>query len=166
MHFRSPSSSASALWTALNANVTSGMWTQTSNAIGIGEVDITPLDGTGLTLFQQTGLPAKWKGGVTGGDIIPAMSVILKLTTAFRGRANRGRLFLPWVVEGQQTAGVIDATEVTNQTTAWNTFMAAMASSGHHLCVASYKYALSNDVANLSIESYAGTQRRRQPRPT
>ena len=164
MHFRSPSSTASAVATAIDTNVTANMWRQTLTGYGVRELDVTPLDGTGLTNVLTTGLPAKWKGAGLGSEIVPQVCVLARLNTSFRGRSHRGRLYLPWVSEGSMTNGTYASADQTAQNTAWGTFLTNMSGTGHHLCVASYKYASSVDVTSVFCETLLATQRRRQPR--
>jgi hypothetical protein len=164
MHFHAPGKVAADVWTALNANVTANMWAQTQSTQHVHTVTITPLDGTSLTSVNATGDVAKWGGTKAADTIIPQVCAIVKLTTNFRGRSHRGRIYLPWVTEGAAVGGYLNTTDQGAMQTAWNTFLGAMITAGVKLCVASYKYASQSEVAIVLVESPLGTIRRRQPR--
>src|SRR5262249_41995151 len=123
------------------------------------------LDGSSATQSFTTGGPAKWKGTETGEEVIAQMAMLVKIQTALRGRSHRGRIYLPWVSEGSQTAGVIGPTIVAAAQTAWTAFIAAMNTADAEVGVASYKHASWQPCTVAAVESFGGTQRRRQPRP-
>jgi len=164
MHLRKSGSSALAVFNELDAKVTAAMWQYADQNTGVYEVDVTPLDGTSATAQYATGLPTKWKGGVVGGDTIPQVACIVKLGTATRGRSFRGRLYLPYVTEGKQANGVMDATTLAAMQTAFNTFFAALTTDGFEWVVASYKESVATAVTGVILESRTATQRRRQVR--
>jgi hypothetical protein len=145
----------------LDAHVTAAMWGFQDTPSKITEVNITPLDGTSVTYPFVPTPAAKWAGAHGSDDIVPQMSNLIKLVTNKRGRAYRGRLYLPWVCETLQSNGSLDATTVGTVTSAWVAFLAAMASSGPQMVVASYKNATADNVVALICEKYAATQRRR-----
>lgn len=164
LHFRKGGSSAAALYTSLDANVTAAMWGFQSSDSKVNRVDITPLDGTSLTVQNSTGTPAKWSGNGGVKDATPQAAAILKLTTALRGRTNRGRIYLPWVREDAVTAAVLDSTLLASTQTAWATFITALSGAGFKLVVASYVTSVANDVTATRIEQRLATQRRRNKR--
>lgn len=164
MHFAKSGGSASALYTLLNASVTQSMWIPTSTYASVNQVVITPLDGTGVSVPNLTGKPSKWSGAGTPADFNPQVSAIIKMQTVKRGRSYRGRVFLPWVAEGEQTNGVLTAGDVTTCSAAWTTWLAAMTAGGYNPVVASYLHATSENVVNVLCESLTATQRRRQHR--
>lgn len=161
LHFRGAPGSAAGLYTALDANVTTGMWAFTSTDLLILTVKITPLDGTSATVINTTGGPAKW-GGSTAGDWMPAGAAVLSLRTAKRGPSYRGRIFFPGLVEGGQTAGTLASSAITIVQAAWVTFRTAMAAAGYTLVVASYTHATAETVTSTGMNPRYGIQRRRQ----
>jgi hypothetical protein len=164
MHFVHSSSNPAAIAADIEAN-----WTQ--NMIGFmpthsicTEIVITPLDGSSVTFPYITPAVAHWHGPQTTQDVDPQVCALIKLVTAKRGRAYRGRVYLPFVSEAAKAAGQLDSTTVTNATTAWAAFVAAMASAGTHLAVASYKNSTQETVVAAAMEHYTATQRRRLKR--
>lgn len=161
MHFLSVTLTPAQIATALGAHIQAN---QLGTMVGQAEartVDITPLDGT--TATQRFAL-ANWSGPLATGDYSPASAVLVKLTTALRGRSNRGRIFLPFPSESKISNGIVDATTVGNMTTAWLAFDNAMATAGATLQVTSYKHANTHALTNISVENVLATQRRRQSR--
>jgi hypothetical protein len=151
------------VFTALQESVVSDLWACVSDTAKVDSVDIIPLDGSsaGSHYVTDTSTDGRWKGGVSG-ECIPAVCALVKMTTAFRGRSNRGRAFLPFVGESAQNAGLMNATEVSNGNTAWADFLEAMAANASPLCVASYKNSSFHLVTTAEVEPIAATQRRRQ----
>jgi hypothetical protein len=156
----------------LQDSVGGGMWQPTSSSFVAGEVDITPLDGVSATQAFPTGGGAQWIGG-TSGEWFPQAAGIVKLTTATRGRANRGRLFLPAIAESASADGFLDSTVVANCNAAWVAFIAALEADAPNpwlLVVASYDRAHlgagahATTVLTAVLERPLGTQRRRQTR--
>jgi hypothetical protein len=164
MHFRSASYDIPSLITAIDANVTAAMWQQTNTASAIDSYTLTPLDGSSASVSHSTGSPAKFSGPQSGGDLVPQASVLVKLTTANRGRSARGRVFLPWPQEGVIANGAYNSTARSTQQTAWNTFLTAMTTANKNVEVASYKLAQNYAVTAALVEANAATQRLRQPR--
>lgn len=160
MHFRA--TTATALFTALNANVTAAMWGFPASAWSISSVNITPLDGTSPTVINPVS-GVKWTG--TGGaDSIPSCAAIVKETTNKRGKSYRGRIYLPNVGETSQTNGALVASIVLSSQAAWDTFYTAMSTATCIPAVASYKFSTAENVVKFTVEGMAGTQRRRQSR--
>jgi len=165
IHVRKSSESALTCYNELNAKVTAAMWGHTKTDTGVYEVDVTPLDGTSATADYATGLPAKWKGGVTAGDVIqPQTAVVVKLLTAVRGRSYRGRIFLPFVADSVTSPGILASGTQGTMQTAWTTFFGALTTDSWELVVASYKHSSATAVTSVLVESQVGTQRRRNPR--
>lgn len=157
---------------AIDDAVTAAMWDQLSSGGSVTHVDITPLDGVSATQTFPTGSPAKWTGG-SGGVIAPAVSILIKLQTGVRGRANRGRIFLPFMVGAAADNGFLAPAEVTSMSAAWMEFrttLAGDADTSDTIGVASYDRKHAGAGAHytpasvLSAESALGTQRRRQQR--
>lgn len=163
IHFRGTPGSAAGLYTALDANVTAAMWIQVAASATVEEVGITPLDGTTATLINNPGGVAKWSGS-TSGDYIPAASSLLSLRTAKRGVSYRGRVYLPFLPESEQTNGFTGNTDRATAQAAWVTFRTAVAAAGYTMVVASYKLATADNVVAAVFDSGVATQRRRQQR--
>jgi hypothetical protein len=165
-------STAAAVMEVLDDTVTGAMWGMVSSQWAVDHVAITPLDGTSATQSFIPGTPAHWVGG-TGGDFVPAVSGLMKLTTLARGRAHRGRLYLPPPAEAQISNGVfVDGTPGTS-TTGWTAFQAALLVDPDTPCqvvVASYDRkhggagAGAGTVTAFLGETACATQRRRQGR--
>lgn len=121
-------------------------------------------------------------GGIDLGNLpSPNVSCLLKKATGFGGRANQGRMYLPWafgesgisdtgLLTGDQVASVADAAE------AWR---AALAGADLPLIICNRTHAANPTpppptyvsdyskgpgVTSLTLEAYAATQRRRMPR--
>ena len=174
IHIRSTTAAGNAtlVYNCLNAHVTGGMWGTAAGVGGIQEVDIIPLDGVTGTSTFITGGPAKWLGG-GGSDFTPAASALIKLQTGLRGRDNRGRIYLPFLDEAQQTEGKLVGTTAADRTANWETFLAAIIADGTtpcYLTVAAYDRAHGGAgahesiVTTLAMEQAIATQRRRQGR--
>jgi hypothetical protein len=161
MHFRKASADAEDVANTIDGNVVAGMWGVTRQHAHVHTLEVTPLDGSGATFTFLTGDPAKWSGGDSPGDAIPQMAAIIKLVTSKRGRSYRGRVFIPWVTESNQTAGKIAGAAVTSLQSAWTTFVSDMDGDSCQLVIASYALATAEDVTAILAESFSGTQRRR-----
>lgn len=164
MHFKKSGSNPAAIAAILNTNVSANMWYCQEASSFIGEVDITPLDGTSVTYPYIPPVAANWTGQRTTTDKMPNACNLIKLVTAKRGRSYRGRVYLPWIHAASPTNGVLDAGTVSNCTTAWVAFLAAMASSGAPLVIASYLHATAEPVVAVICERDIATQRRRNQR--
>jgi hypothetical protein len=167
----SGSLNATAAFAAINSSVVAGMWTTSSSLGGIGHVNIIPLDGTSATTPFTTDGTAKWKGQQTG-DYIPVSGALVKFTTGLRGRANRGRFYIPVTAEAAVQDGAITSTYLPTAQTGWNSFLAnlqAATPNPFELVVASYDREHSGNAAHatpvtaVTVESLTATQRRRQP---
>lgn len=164
MHFREGSTGVLALSAAIDSHVTAGMWQQTTANQVIQSLDLTPLDGSGLTQHFITGSGVKYSGDLSGGDYIPQGCMLVKNLTGVRGRSHRGRVYLPWVAESVQSNGTLTAANVASCTTAWNTFLAAMRADEWAPVVASYTLGTAEDTIAFTVEPKMATQRRRMHR--
>lgn len=158
-------------------NAIDGSWTLNQllpldNLCILQSCDITPLDGVSSTSHFSFSSAAKYTGG-TSGDALIAPSAIIKLQTGVRGRANRGRVYLPFISEGCTAGGLITTSGVaTNTTNAWANFVSSLTARtpAWELGVASYDRAHSGasahftQVLTVSCEAVLATQRRRQNR--
>lgn len=149
------------VYNEINDNVTQAMWDWAFTGIHVASVDVIFLDGSDATDTFTTGNPAKWTGGGTGNGI-PQVAGIVKFKTGHRGRSHRGRIFIPYVGEGEQDNGaLIDVSAVQE---AWETFRIDMDAVALPLVVASYKLASKDPVTSLVAEARTATQRRRNHR--
>lgn len=134
-------------------NSVSGVWVANT-------VAITPLDGTTATSVHPL---TNWTPpSATDGE--PAVSTLVSLRTAFRGPANRGRIYLPAVREGAAANGFLDGTVGGLMQTAWESYVAQLETHDVTLGVASYKNAEFHSVVSLLVEHPLATQKRRQDR--
>lgn len=172
LHTAATPPTPAAVFELLQDTVTAGMWVPTVNGAVIGDISITPLDGSSATQDFATGGGAQWLGGTTGENI-PQVAALIKFTTALRGRNNRGRIFLPAVGEGAQLDGHLTGGIDGTVTTAWTTFLTALTTDPDtpmNLVVASYDRAHNGagahatNVLNTLCEYHTATQRRRQTR--
>lgn len=168
-----PASAADA-FEALQDAVTQDMWGPVNAGAVVTQVDITPLDGSSATQSFLTGATAQWTGE-TGGDFVPAVASVIKFQTLLRGRANRGRVFLPFISESAISDGMFTAGAqlvVQNAWTACQTALEADTGPGGPwaLLVASYDRkhggagAHATTIATFTAEVACATQRRRQSR--
>lgn len=160
------------VFTCLDAHVTANMWAGVGSAAGVQTVTITPLDGTSASATFATGTPAKWSG-VNATEAVPGVSILVKLRTVVRGRANRGRIFLPFTAEGAQVSGFSEVTTRGTMQTAWTTFLNAIDTDGTtpmNMVVAAYARSTGGVGAHATavdtalVEAPLGTQRKRQQR--
>jgi hypothetical protein len=166
LHFKTAVAGRSPLqvYTCLNAHVTQAMWDWVSGTAIVTSVTITPLDGVSAAAVFNTGSPAKWTGGGLGQSI-PAVAGLVKLLTGLRGPRHRGRIYVPFVGEGEQAGGqLIDVAAVTAAFQAFATACIADATTSMALGVASYVHSDWNQATTIVGETTVGTQRRRQRR--
>lgn len=164
MHFVQSGTDPASLAALIDAHVTATMWSQTAEHCHVNQINITPLDGSGVSFPFVTGSGTKYSGEVTGGSIIPQVATIIKMLTSQRGRSFRGRIFLPFTCEEVLSIGNIAGATITQLNTAWVAFHNAMHSAGAELAVASYKLASARNVVAVTAEPLSGTIRRRQKR--
>jgi len=163
MHILRSGTTAAVIASSVDANVTAAMWGTVVNGASVNHIVVTPLDGASASYTLNT-TGAKWTG--SGGVFDPCVqcAVMVKETTAFRGRSNRGRLYLPFTSENVSGGGVIASGTQTTVQNAWNAFLTAMVAAGSQPVVASYLHASQHPVVAYTVELAMGTQRRRQSR--
>lgn len=164
IHIQKSGTNAAAVWAQLDAAAAGGLWIPVSQTGFVDNVHVTPLDGSSVTFPVFTGRPTKWRGAGGTGDYFPAGAAVVKFLTATRGRSYRGRAYLPWVTETEQSNGSITPADVTSWTAAWVTWLTAMTTSGFVPVVASYKLATADPIIAVTGEPRLATQRRRQLR--
>lgn len=162
MHFSSAGGDVAGLVAAFTANANDDLWRQTGQASHIHSLTVQELDGVSAAQQFPTGDTADYSGHDTNNQIIPAVSCLIKLQTALAGRSNRGRIYLPWVVESVTEEGKMASAVVAAMQGPWNAFVAAMAAADYQLVVASYTNSNAHDVTALTVETVTATQRRRQ----
>lgn len=165
MHFRDDAGgqTAAALATALDGVVNSAMWYFTADAFSVKNLHITKLDGVTPSVDITPATPANWDGGL-GGQWIPQSAYLAKFTTSVRGRSHRGRVYLPFVSEGGQSGGLLDASAVPTWQDEWDDFIPDLAATNWSLVVASYKLGTAGTVQSIKCEGETATMRRRQTR--
>jgi hypothetical protein len=161
-HVRTPGvSTAVTVGSNILANVTQAMWDWAAGTCAIDKFVVLPLDGVTAGVEVATARPAKCTGGGLG-ESIPQVAGIVKFGTGLRGPAHRGRIFIPFVGEGEQSGGrLIDVAAVAAAWAAFNTALAASTSAAV-LVVASYKLGTASNVTTITAEPVTATQRRRQ----
>lgn len=164
LHFHGSGGTVDGLANAIAANVSSAMWNVVANFLKVVELEITPLFDDAATYSYFTDGTAKWTGTVASGESIPAVAAVVSLHTAFRGPANRGRVYVGPVAEQATSFGTLDDSRRTAMVTAWGNFGSGLISDDYQHVVASYVHGTALTVTNYSIRSACGTMRRRQDR--
>jgi len=170
MHFLAAASTANDVSTDFAASITQTMWGPVSAQAWMPSYDVIKLDGSAATVSFTGGSSGKWQGGGGNTDPEVAPAALVKMQTGLRGQANRGRIYLPFVAEGQAGNGALAGAIVTSTQTAWDAFLAAMTAAGDLPVVASYDRlgggagAHATVIVKYVVETILGTQRRRQTR--
>jgi len=140
IHISDIGGSSNAVAAELDSRAVADMWLSANSQASVKSLSITPLDGTSATIDYLMTQDGRWAGDGTDG-FLPAVATIVKFNSAMRGRANNGRLFIPFTDEGKVTDGFVP-------------------------CVASYLVgsAHESDIVQVTVEEVLGTQRRRQGR--
>jgi hypothetical protein len=167
MHISAPGGATVAQVAAgMDAAASGNMWASVINTAKVSQFAITPLDGTTATSFITPATVGRWTGSSASVEFLPAVAPVVKLTTAVRGRSNRGRQFLPFTGESNVVNGKVRSVDVAVIQPAWTAFLAGLTAftPSLHLVVASYKLATAVNVLTVHVEDVLGTQRRRQGR--
>jgi hypothetical protein len=162
-HVRRNSSTAAAIATIVDANVTAAMWGCVWNGAAVSYIEVTPLDGGSATYRLNTS-GAKWTGSAAASDPVINAPALIKLQTTQRGPRNRGRLFLPFTAEVAMQGGALVAGTVTSMQTAWTNWLNAMTTAGAPVVVASYRGGVANNAVSATVETILATMRKRQSR--
>jgi hypothetical protein len=165
MHFDSDPGNVSTLLDDIESSWSSNMLKSMTVESRLTTLVATPLDGTSASLSRTLPNSAPYIGGVASGTSSPQVATLVKLQTDKRGKSHRGRVFLPFTAEGAQNDGKLDTTPLANLQTGWSAFVTDVATAGEALVVASYKLESFEPVTQAIVESFFGTQRKRQPRP-
>lgn len=161
MHFSKSGGNPADLVTKIDSHVTATMWGQTSSSASVSNLVVTPLDGSSVSFPFNTGSPAKWKGTLSSFNYVPQVACVVKELTGKRGRSYRGRVYLPWVLEDTQLAGLLTASIQGTMQTAWLAFFSAMTADSWDWVVASYKLSTSEKIVAIAVEQNLGTVRKR-----
>jgi hypothetical protein len=102
------------------------MWKLISPNANMRQLLITKLDGISATYSQALVIGNANISGAGAGDAIPQGACVVTVQSDARGKANRNRMYLPFVGESEQAAGVLTAADVTAAQTAWTAFHTAM----------------------------------------
>lgn len=138
----------------------------------------SPLDAmtTGVTLFQidvykgegggvisQAELSADSDGRAGGGIATPQVAWLIHKLTGFAGRTNRGRMYLPGVIETQfDDGGFASAAALTSMGDGCDAFLQSLQTSGYQMTILHEDPNLFLvDVTSLQVSNKCATQRRR-----
>jgi len=163
IHIRTASTSASAVAAAIAASFLNKMWTTVSSGASMHAMDLTRLDGSSASYHTTV---SGQNGQGSSGDFEPGSSTVVGLHTALRGRSHRGRVYLPFLAEGQASNGLLTTGQATTALLGWSYFVAHLPLQTPlcFLVVASYKLSTATDVVTTPVLRGYGTQRRRQER--
>ena len=131
-----------------------------NNQLTLDDMTYTPLDGSSPSIVQSVNL-----NGVSAGVSAPSeVAQVLTLRTALRGRAHRGRMYMPAPVVGTYSAGgVLTGANITNFLTQVVAVQNALIAAGFTIVVASYLGAGSaSDVIVFTMDNKADVQRGRK----
>lgn len=107
-------------------------------------------------------------GGVGTSGATPAIAILIHKNTADGGRAGRGRMYLPGVVEAQPGSdGVLAGATITAVDSDFASVLSAWTADGHIPVVlhgAGSPLSVPSVITSFSTDATVGTQRRRQRR--
>ena len=144
-------------------------------------VKTTTLKGDGTSTFTTGESTASGTRGTAPFSAAPAnCAQLVRKITAFGGRKNRGRMYLPWSInEGLvDEIGSIDATFTADTQAKLDDWRDAITDTGGHLVIANRVYDrpwnqpnrqlvsvdMGEEVIGVPVDSMMATQRRRMPR--
>lgn len=107
--------------------------------------------------------PGGGGGGASGTNVPANTAVLVRKQTALGGRKHNGRLFWPWVSEGNlDGAGVIGPTVVSSYQSAFDDFLSDLATADLPMWLLhTDSITVPNLVTSLAVQSKVATQRRR-----
>lgn len=157
------SSTASDVSTVVQASWQASQLDWVAATATINTVRVRDLAGIAATQDFPTDGTSKWSGGGLGQSL-PQVAGIVRLQTTVAGRSHRGRVFIPFVGEGETDAGSLIDVAATG--TAWTAFIAALSSSSPvcELSIVSRKLSALFVVDHVAAQTITGTQRRRVAR--
>lgn len=111
------------------------------------------------TYDQVVDLP----GNVGGNFQSPNVAALVKLSTGLTGRANRGRMYLPYVIEDNEidSAGVLGTLALSKCQQAIDELLALLATTDNSLVILHSVEGVPSPVLAAAVQRVAATQRRR-----
>jgi len=133
--FTATSAIAEAIRTALAAAAAVTTWrTHVSALVSLSHVDLRDMRTANMPIVQSTG--AALAGTGAGGAIPPGEAFCVTLRTAFTGRSNRGRVYLPGLdFSALAAGGVASGATVTDAAAFVTAVQTAMTASGLTMCI-------------------------------
>ena len=133
--FTATAAIAEAIRAALAAAAAVTTWrTHVSTLVSLSHVDLRDMRTLNMPIVQSTG--AALAGTGVGGAIPPGEAFCVTLRTAFVGRANRGRIYLPGLDFSALAAGGVASAATSTDAAAFVTAVqTAMTASGLTMCI-------------------------------
>jgi hypothetical protein len=151
-----PPEIAEAVWDPWNDNFGSRIDTD----VLMGPIHVQQGTGSGVNSGDGTSSAA----GTSALDACPPqVAILIQKFTGLGGRANRGRMYLPFAMDqtGVSQGGQIDPTVVTATTDAMNGLIADLAAADLPMVILHAGAGLPAEVISGTAESLVATQRRR-----
>jgi len=165
-------------WADAAQNVFQTAWKGTLSDSAVIEYT-TALKGDGTSTFTVGRSTAAGTAGTDSGTKTPSnCALLIRKNTAFGGRENRGRMYIPWLTNKADvgTTGIISGGDVSSFQSDADTFLGGLAAGAdNYMCIANRHFNLPWDnpdrrlvsvtkgpeVTSLVVESVIATQRRR-----
>ena len=150
-----------------------GFMAHTSTLVTLFQIDITRLDNqTATESFFPTG--TDFSGTVVDGEINPAVAILIKYTTGFRGLGSQGRTYAPFIAESVGANGRLATAFHSGISGAWTEFINTLSTQTIPMQVVSYGRfdhptlpdapAVNHTVTAVAVNPVLATQRNRQSR--
>lgn len=154
-----PQEIADAVWTPWEDNMAARI---DSNVL-MGPLHVQQGTGSGINSGDGT---LSGPGTASSNAPTPQVAVLVKKFTGLGGRANRGRMYLPWAADesGLDEGGNIDPTVVTAVTAAFNGLLADLSTAELPMVILHAGAGIPAEVITGTCESVVATQRRRVAR--
>lgn len=142
-------------------DTTPGLLLEMSSTVALREVRVTVGQDGGPDAVGSA--PFNLVGQDPANAATPQVAYLLRKNTGFGGRAYRGRMFVPGVVEGNVTdAGLLDTTFRTALQAAADNFLAALDAQGNPMVLLHTSALIApTPVVSLVVDAKVATQRRR-----
>ena len=158
MHFRKAASTEAALNTSIIDHFVNAMLHSVRTTTFLSGLETTKLDGVSASVH----FAGEIANGQSGGDTLIQVCQIIQFRTAVRGPRGRGRIFLPFIGEGDTQNGVFSNATRSSVAAAWATALTGMFDDdGWQAVVASYAHSDANDITDITVAQVTGTQKRR-----